>query len=74
MCLCAVNATWIFFHPGVIISEGERRVGPSQTTTTLMFKVVIGFLINLFLFISAELGRDAMSIQAAPHDPGTRLQ
>lgn len=66
------------------MSDGERRVGPSQTTHTLMFKVVIGFLFptDSFFFCAdqtfwlciAELGWDALSIQAAPHDPGTSLQ
>lgn len=69
------------------MSDGERRLGPSQTTHTLMFKVVIGFLYpsdSFFIIIFcadqtfwlcvAELGWDALSIQAAPHDPGTSLQ
>lgn len=68
------------------MSGGERRVGPSKTMHTLTSKVVIGFLFpdSFFFFFYcadqtfwlcvAELGWDALSIQVAPHDPGTSLQ
>lgn len=50
----------------------------SKTSDVLMFKMVVGVVIvcadeTLWLCV-AELGRDALSIQAAPHDPGTGLQ
>lgn len=61
----------------------EERAGPSKTMNALMFKVNIGFLILLFIYFCAdqmfwlcvaELGWNALSIQAAPHDPGASLQ
>lgn len=44
----------------------------------LLFGAAVGVLLvcadeTLWLCV-AELGRDALSIQAAPHDPGTGLQ
>lgn len=82
--VCVLSVTWISFLPGLIMSGGERRVGPSKTVHTLTSKVLIGFLFpDSFLFIVltrhfgsvfAELGWDALSIQVAPHDPGTSLQ
>lgn len=49
----------------------------SQAVITLIYMVVCVVIVcadGTLLLCVAELGWDALSIQAAPHDPGTSLQ